>query len=105
KDENMKEIITLADLEEKGLQNKDPAETGNHVDPEKGDNENFENEAALAELEAVEKTVQNGSKSEYMPHRLERDNENLKQTSQHGDNENLEEEAALAELESEGKMG
>ncbi|KAI3867423.1 hypothetical protein MKX03_036550, partial [Papaver bracteatum] len=64
-------------LAEKGLQNKYFAETGNHVDTEKGDNKNLEDKAALAELEVAEKTGQNGPKSEYMPHRLERDNENL----------------------------
>ncbi|XP_026383605.1 uncharacterized protein LOC113279110 [Papaver somniferum] len=100
-DENMKEIIALADLAEKGLQSNDAAETGKHVDTEKGeympqrlerenlpesaqhgDNENLEDEAALAELEAGEKACQNGQKGEYMPQRLE--------TAQHGDNENLE---------------
>ncbi|KAI3851499.1 hypothetical protein MKW92_008339, partial [Papaver armeniacum] len=49
-DENMEEIIALADLAAKGLQNNGAAETGNN-----GDNENLEDEEALAELEAAEK--------------------------------------------------
>ncbi|KAI3902812.1 hypothetical protein MKW92_025509, partial [Papaver armeniacum] len=88
-----------------GLQNNDAAETGNHIDTEKGDNENLEDEAALAELEAAEKAGHNGPKSEYMMHRLERDNESLTKTSQHGENENLEDEAALAELKPAEKTG
>ncbi|KAI3973512.1 hypothetical protein MKW92_005563, partial [Papaver armeniacum] len=64
-----------------GLQKKDAAETGNHVDTEKGDNENLEDEVALTELEAAEKA----------------------EKEEKGDNENLEDEAALAELEAAEK--
>ncbi|KAI3859130.1 hypothetical protein MKW92_020889, partial [Papaver armeniacum] len=83
--ENMDEIIALVDLTTKGLPNKNDARAGQH-----GEDENLEDEAALAEVEAAEKGILQSN---------EKEGENV----QHGEDENLEDEAALAEVEAAEK--
>ncbi|KAI3954757.1 hypothetical protein MKW92_033960, partial [Papaver armeniacum] len=83
--ENMDEMIALADLATNGLPNTNEAQAGQHCE-----DENLEDEAALAEAEAAEKGILQSN---------EKEGEN----GQHGEDENLEDEAALAEVEAAEK--